>query len=110
MTIAFDPAQHILVVRDKDSGKHQHVKFSDVIQQVQIAAAVPAPAATVTEPALVRAISDAATAIARLADRIAKLEADYVQHSHDYRLSEDQLQVIASAVLEQIRRAGLRVA
>lgn len=120
---AFDPAQHILVVRDKDTGKHVHVTWSDVLAKVATPAEAAKPldlsdlyrrlAAVESIPVqgadLAQAVADAAARLSILLDRVAKLEVDYRGHSHDYKIPEAQLQVIAAAVLEQMRLAGVSV-
>ena len=83
MTTKFDPKQHILVVRDATTGRHVHVAWDDVLNQLAEAPAQP-----------IRV--DLAPIMARL---------DAIE-----QLSESQLQVIASAVLEQIRLAGVKAA
>lgn len=142
---AFDPAQHIMVVRDAKTGRHVHVTWSSVLQQIAAApapadlsplanriAAIEAKAATAPAPAidlgpltarvamlearpipetpdvsgLVAAVTDAAAQLAMLADRLAKLEARHETHEHHYQFTADQLSTIASAVLEQARRAA----
>lgn len=127
MTTKFDPTQHILVVRDATSGRHVHVAWVDVLQQI---AATPqattldlAPiiarieamerrpeSPLVADTGLSQSVADASAALANIAARLNKLEAAYSTHEHDYKLADDQLKVIASAVLDQIRRAGVKAA
>lgn len=117
----FDPAQHILVVRDKDTGKHIHVSYQDVIDQIKSAPSPGVDVAPILErlalleqrpsvESIAGAVSSAAASLAVLSDRLSKLEAEYRSHSHDYKLSEQQLQVIASAVMAELGKAGLKAA
>jgi hypothetical protein len=126
MSETFDPSKHILVVRDRDTGRHVHVEFAEVVQKI---AAAPAPVAKPVDltdvylriaqleanapqpiEGLSRAVSDGAASLAQIAARLTKLEHAYQSHSHDYNLTDQQLQIIASAVLEQLRLAGVKAA
>lgn len=123
MSETFDPAKHILVVRDRETGRHVHVEFQEVVRQIAAAPAMPVDLSEVhrrlaaletrlptSDGELARSVFDAAANLSGINARLATLEAAYGVHSHDYKLSEHDLQMIASAVLEQIRLAGVKAA
>lgn len=120
---AFDPERHILVVRDKDTGRHVHVAWRDVLVQLSAAPApiqVAAPAVDLT-PLLRRlealeglpradsmagAVSDAAAQLAGIAHRITALERRHDTHEHHYNLTAQQVESIVAAVVAQMRVAA----
>jgi small-conductance mechanosensitive channel len=120
----FDKDKHILVVRDAATGKHTHVAFGSIVQQVAQAAPVSVDLSAITKriedlertpgtgaPSdLLHAINDLSAKLAHILDRLNQLEQQHHDHGHDYKLADKDIAEIASrvlsSVLEQTRRAA----
>lgn len=119
----FDPNQHIMVVRDKSTGRHVHVEWSTVIAQIAAAPSAtavdlspltarvaalecrPAPE-TVDISSLVSAVADASAQLATIAHRLAQLERKHETHEHNYNFSAEQVSTIVAAVADRTGRAA----